>query len=70
MNTTKQKELAAVVQLELSRNEDGCEVKLSDLDDLGMPLKSIVFADWLTLFGFRMCKPNGGYVCLFNVTGV
>jgi len=55
--------LGREVAAEVATNKDGCDVAIADLEAIGLGLKTLAYADWLTKHGLRMLPPSNGLVC-------
>ena len=62
-DSVRRRRLGELVKAETRCNPDGCEVELSTLSEIGLDLNSQLYADWLTEYGLRMCRPTRKAVC-------
>lgn len=59
--------LGIIIKDYLKGNPDGLEVKKIVLEELGIPLKSLAYADWLIKHKLKMLKPTRKHVCFINL---
>lgn len=55
--------LGEAVAKEVARNPDGCEVPRAMLAELGIPLNSEAYVEWVNRWKLRQCRPGRLYVC-------